>query len=285
MQITAELVKDLIAAQFPQWSGLPVRPVEKSGHDNRTFHLGDAMSVRLPSGKAYEAQVQKESRWLPYLQAQLDFPVSAPLAVGQPSAQYPYFWSVNRWIEGCTLLEEPPEDCAALAAALASALKKLQQIDCTGGPEAGAHNFYRGCSPAVYDGGTRAALDALRGRLPTDRLAAVWADCTAAPYTDRGVWVHGDIAPGNILMRDRRFCGLIDFGILGTGDPACDYAMAWTYFEAAERRVFLGGLSCGMIARARGWALWKSLITYDDENPDSRQAARHAVREILGETG
>ena len=105
MQITAELVKDLIAAQFPQWSGLPVRPVEKSGHDNRTFHLGDAMSVRLPSGKAYEAQVQKESRWLPYLQAQLDFPVSAPLAVGQPSAQYPYFWSVNRWIEGCTLLE------------------------------------------------------------------------------------------------------------------------------------------------------------------------------------
>ena len=88
MQITAELVKDLIAAQFPQWSGLPVRPVEKSGHDNRTFHLGDAMSVRLPSGKAYEAQVQKESRWLPYLQAQLDFPVSAPLAVGQPSAQY-----------------------------------------------------------------------------------------------------------------------------------------------------------------------------------------------------
>lgn len=184
MQITAELVKDLIAAQFPQWSGLPVRPVEKSGHDNRTFHLGDAMSVRLPSGKAYEAQVQKESRWLPYLQAQLDFPVSAPLAVGQPSAQYPYFWSVNRWIEGCTLLEEPPEDRAALAAGLAAALKKLQQVDCTGGPEAGAHNFYRGCSPAVYDGGTRAALDALRGRLPTDRLAAVWADCTAAPYTD-----------------------------------------------------------------------------------------------------
>ena len=99
------------------------------------------MSVRLPSGKAYEAQVQKESRWLPYLQAQLDFPVSAPLAVGQPSAQYPYFWSVNRWIEGCTLLEEPPEDRAALAAALASALKKLQQIDCTGGPEAGRTIF------------------------------------------------------------------------------------------------------------------------------------------------
>ena len=58
MVITAELVQNLIAEQFPQWKDLPVRPVEKSGHDNRTFHLGDAMSVRLPSGKAYEAQVQ-----------------------------------------------------------------------------------------------------------------------------------------------------------------------------------------------------------------------------------
>ena len=141
MVITAELVQNLIAEQFPQWEDLPVRPVEKSGHDNRTFHLSDTMSVRLPSGKAYEAQVQKESRWLPYLQAQLDYPISAPLAVGRPCAQYPYFWSINRWIEGCTLRDEAPADCTALARALAAALKKLQQIDCTGGPSGGAHNF------------------------------------------------------------------------------------------------------------------------------------------------
>lgn len=241
MVITAELVQNLIAEQFPQWKDLPVRPVEKSGHDNRTFHLGDAMSVRLPSGKAYEAQVQKESRWLPYLQAQLDYPISAPLAVGRPCAQYPYFWSVNRWIEGCTLRDEAPAD--------------------------------------------RTALDKLRERLPVDRLAAVWDRCIAEPYTGGAVWVHGDVAPGNILLRERRFCGLIDFGILGTGDPACDYAMAWTYFSPAERDVFLRGLDCGAVARARGWALWKALITYDDSDADFRENARHTVREILKERG
>ena len=197
MVITAELVQNLIAEQFPQWKDLPVRPVEKSGHDNRTFHLGDAMSVRLPSGKAYEAQVQKESRWLPYLQAQLDYPISAPLAVGRPCAQYPYFWSINRWIEGCTLRDEAPADRTALARALAAALKKLQQIDCTGGPAGGAHNFYRGCSPAVYEEETRAALDKLRERLPVDRLAAVWERCIAEPYTGGAVWVHGDVAPAS----------------------------------------------------------------------------------------
>lgn len=241
MVITAELVQNLIAEQFPQWKDLPVRPVEKSGHDNRTFHLGDTMSVRLPSGKAYEAQVQKESRWLPYLQAQLDYPISAPLAVGRPCAQYPYFWSINRWIEGCTLRDEAPAD--------------------------------------------RAALDKLRERLPVDRLAAVWERCIAEPYTGGAVWVHGDVAPGNILLRERRFCGLIDFGILGTRDPACDYAMAWTYFSPAERDVFLRGLDCGAVARARGWALWKALITYDDSDADFRENARHTVREILKECG
>ena len=179
----------------------------------------------------------------------------------------------------CTLLE------IRKARALAAALKKLQQIDCTGGPAGGAHNFYRGCSPAVYDAETRAALDKLRERLPVDLLAAVWERCIAEPYTGGAVWVHGDVAPGNILLRERRFCGLIDFGILGTGDPACDYAMAWTYFSPAERDVFLRGLDCGAVARARGWALWKALITYDDSDADFRENARHTVREILKECG
>lgn len=50
IEITTVMVKDLIKAQFPQWAGLDIRPVEKSGHDNRTYHLGDRMIIRLPSG-------------------------------------------------------------------------------------------------------------------------------------------------------------------------------------------------------------------------------------------
>jgi len=47
--ITADLVYQLIAGQFPQWAGLPIRPVEADGIDNTTFRLGQAMSVQLPS--------------------------------------------------------------------------------------------------------------------------------------------------------------------------------------------------------------------------------------------
>ncbi|WRK51764.1 hypothetical protein SD457_14410 [Coprobacillaceae bacterium CR2/5/TPMF4] len=38
-----------------------------------------------------------------------------------------------------------------------------------------------------------------------------------------------------------------------------------------------------MINRAKGWALWKALITYDDENIDFKQNARHTINVILNE--
>ena len=46
--INAELVARLVAAQFPEWSDLPVTPVVPGGWNNKTFHLGSRMLVRLP---------------------------------------------------------------------------------------------------------------------------------------------------------------------------------------------------------------------------------------------
>ena len=65
--INVSLVEKLIQEQFPEWAHLEVKPVKFSGHDNRTFHLGDEMSVRLPSDVAYAPQVEKENSWLPIL--------------------------------------------------------------------------------------------------------------------------------------------------------------------------------------------------------------------------
>ncbi len=114
-------------------------------------------------------------------------------------------------------------------------------------------------------------------------LHEIWDHSIAEVYTGQNVWVHGDIAPGNLLLQNNQFYGIIDFGILGTGDPACDYAMAWTYFDSESRNIFLKGLSCDMVNRARGWALWKALITYDDVNPVFRENARYTIHNIINE--
>ena len=68
------LVRRLVAGQFPCWAELPIRPVAQSGWDNRTFHLGEHMIVRLPSASEYAAQVEKEHWWLPRLAPLLPLP-------------------------------------------------------------------------------------------------------------------------------------------------------------------------------------------------------------------
>jgi aminoglycoside phosphotransferase (APT) family kinase protein len=94
--INVSLVRPLIATQFPEWADLPVEPVEHGGWDNRTFHLGTHMTVRLPSAARYAPQVEKEHRWLPKLAPLLPLPIPVPLAKGVPAEGYPWHWSVYR---------------------------------------------------------------------------------------------------------------------------------------------------------------------------------------------
>ena len=90
--INIDLVERLITEQFPEWSDLTIRPVKSSGNDNRTFHLGEYMSVRLPSAASYVPQVEKEQRWLPHLSKELSLPIPTPLAKGNPTKEYPWPW-------------------------------------------------------------------------------------------------------------------------------------------------------------------------------------------------
>ena len=48
------------------------------------------------------------------------------------------------------------------------------------------------------------------------------------------VWVHGDVAVGNLLVRDGRLAAVLDFGSSGVGDPACDIVIAWTFLSGRE---------------------------------------------------
>ena len=76
IEIDADLVKKLISEQFPQWRNLEIYPVADSGHDNRTFHLGNHMTVRLPSNEKYMEQIEKEIKWLPELKKNISLPIS-----------------------------------------------------------------------------------------------------------------------------------------------------------------------------------------------------------------
>lgn len=265
MKIGKDIVQRLINEQCPQYKELDIWMVEKSGHDNRTFHLGPDMIVRLPSGKDYALQAAKENKWLPYLSQQLSFAIPQPLYLGKPTQYYPYPWSILNYLEGETLTYQNITSLENFAKELRYFLNEFQKIDCSNGPVAGAHNFYRGGELKTYHQETLDALASLKDEQHSRTLEKLWNLALSFDYHKANVWVHGDIAPGNLLVKDGHLSAVIDFGILGTGDPACDYAMAWTFFDEISRQIFLADLSQDMIHRAMGWALWKALITYHDD--------------------
>ena len=288
MEINGSLVKQLVAEQFPQWAHLPIQPVELDGWDNRTFRLGAEMSVRLPSAGAYAQQVEKEHRWLPRLAPQLPLPIPLPLAMGFPAKGYPWRWSIYRWLEGEIASTAPVADLRAFSISLAQFLLALQRIDPAGGPPPGAHNFYRGGPLTVYDAETWQAIAALEGAIDTRAASAVWQTALRAAWRGSPVWVHGDVAAGNLLVKDGRMCAVIDFGCSAVGDPACDLTIAWTFLSGESREAFTAALALdgATWARARGWALWKALITLAEHrlsNPAKAQSARRVIDEVLAD--
>lgn len=286
--IDTHLVQHLIATQFPAWAGLAIRPVEHQGWDNRTFRLGHDMVVRLPSAARYAEQVEKEQRWLPHLASRLPVPVPLPIAMGTPSDSFPWPWSVCRWIEGKALTVEQVGDTAALAKALADFLVSLHAIDASGGPLAGPHNFFRGGSLRIYDLQTRAAIKRLEEPGAAKLATTAWEEAIASEWTRPPLWVHGDFTARNLLVDGGRLSGVIDFGCLAVGDPACDLAIAWTLMEARDRRLFSEqlALDAATWARARGWALWKALILATgaaEGHPDDVNDAPRVLTEVLRE--
>ena len=288
VNIDLSLVCRLVAAQFPQWAELPIKPVEAGGVDNRTFHLGEDMAVRLPSGPWYALQVEKEQKWLPKLAPLLPLPIPVPLAMGIPAEGYPWHWSVYRWLEGETASSERIADLRQFATELARFLVALRRIDATGGPLPGRHNFFRGGPLTVYDAETRQAIVALEGKIHTDAASAVWEAALKATWRGSPVWFHGDVAAGNLLVKGGRLSAVIDFGISGVGDPSCDLAIAWTLFGGESRDAFRAalGLDDTTWARGRGWALWKALITlaeHIDTNPLEAGRAGRVIDEVLAD--
>lgn len=283
MQLDEDLVRRLLAEQFPQWTRLPIRRVVPGGWDNRTFRLGDDLSVRLPSADGYAEAVAKEQRWLPVLAPHLPYEIPEPVALGVPTTEFRRPWSIYRWIHGVPAGGIEVRDLDEFARDLARFLTALADIDATGGPAAGTHSFWRGAHPRVYDEDVQRSLVELRGSIDTDAARRVWDDALATDIAGASVWFHGDVSPGNLLLREGRLGAVIDFGTSGVGDPACDLPIAWTVFDDSARTVLRAGLPWDddVWARGRAWALWKAMLLLSgaagSHDPEGEARASRAV--------
>ena len=275
-------MRALLAEQFPQWAGLPLHPVRDGGKDHRMFRLGDQLSVRLPSAPDYVPQVEKEQTWLPRLAPQLPLPVPTVHGCGRPSAMFPAPWSVYGWIEGERPTPSEIRANAQLAADLARFLVALRGCDTAGGPGPGLHSAYRGGAVSHWNEEMHDLLLRVHGR-ERDLAEGLWRDALDARFAGPGVWVHGDIAIANLLVREGALAAVVDFGCSAVGDPACDTVVYWTQFTDAARAVFRAELGAddATWARGRGWALWKALIMITHKPPGQAEFARYVLNQLL----
>ena len=286
MNIDTNLVRRLIDSQFPQWSQLSVDAVTPGGWDNRTFRLGNELSVRLPSAESYAPQVGKEQKWLPFLKRKLSTTIPEVVGLGKPEHGYPFPWSVYRWIDGKELKSETCTDPTRLATSIALFIKELHTINTSNGPSPGSHNYFRGAHLQAYDADTKAYAKLLARDICTDNVMSVWNRALNTQWMSEPVWIHGDLEPSNILVLEDQLLAVIDFGNCAIGDPACDLVMAWTYLDEQTRKSFQSNLALDNDTweRGRAWALWKALFRMSGSLETRNKefcAARNLVNNIL----
>ncbi|MEV4234072.1 aminoglycoside phosphotransferase family protein [Nocardia sp. NPDC049737] len=263
IEITAELVRDLLREQHPDLADYPVR-LGARGWDNQLWRLGDDLAVRLPwATESADALLRKEHTWLPVLAPHLPLPVPVPQRLGEPSERFPRPWIVTTWVPGTPADHAPVTHAMEAATTLAAFLTALHHP----APEQAPTGRNRGGPLAEYSVGFAKQLASATelGLIPDpDAVRAVFEDAAAAPdWAGPALWLHGDLHPANVLTAEGTICGVIDFGDLFAGDPACDLAAAWLLLPdgAAEHfhAAYQPNPDTATLRRALGWAVLRAL--------------------------
>ncbi len=264
IEITADLIAGLLREQHPDLAGMPLT-FGARGWDNQLWRLGDDLAVRLPWATQDAGELLlKEHALLPAIAPRLPLPVPVPQRLGQPSGRFPHPWLVTTWVAGEPADRVPATRGAEAADTLAAFLAALHRPAPDGAP---ASRNRRGGPLAGIGSGFADSLREATGRgliADPDAVREVWDDALAAPgWTGPALWLHGDLHPANLLTSDGNFCGVVDFGDMCAGDPACDLAACWMLLPDGITGRFYRSYSpvtdAATQRRARGWALWKAL--------------------------
>ncbi|MEU5900698.1 MULTISPECIES: aminoglycoside phosphotransferase family protein [Streptomyces] len=290
VDVTADIVATLIHEQFPQWSDKAIRPLPSTGTVHAIFRIGNDLSARFPLRPADAAETQavleREARASAELAQASPFPAPEPVALGKPGAGYPMPWSVQTWLPGTVAFDADPSGSHAFAEDLAAFIAGLRDADTRGRLFSGEN---RGGVLAHHDDWMEQCFEECEGLLDVPRLRHVWSHFRELPRTAADVMSHGDLIPGNVLVREGRLSGVLDTGGFGPADPALDLVSAWHLLQSGPREVLRRALACDDLEweRGRAWAFEQAMGVvwyYVESNPTMSSMGRRTLDRILGST-
>jgi len=288
--ISDEMVRELVARQFPGWSQLPVRRVRASGTVNAIFRVGDDLAARFPLRPADPAAtrrlLEQEARASGELARHCPFPAPVPVAIGAPGSGYPLPWSVQTWLPGTVVSGAGASGSTGFAADLARLVSALRSVDTAGRRFAGSG---RGGDLRDHDQWVETCLRTSEHLLDVPRLTALWVRFRDLPRAAADVMTHGDLIPPNVLAGDGRLAGVLDCGGFGPADPALDVIAGWHLLGDRPRAVFFAQLRCDELEleRSKAWAFEQAIGAvwyYETTNPVMSAMGRRTLQRIVAHT-
>lgn len=279
MMIPIQEILISIGETYPQFKNLKISEMISTRDGHYSYRLGSSYVLRFPSDEIYKSHVLKEAEILPKIALKLSVDISRPILLFKPNDLFPYSFSLMKWVDG-DVVNNTNIDRYDLANRLAEVCVELRQCPSFDTWLCGQHNFYRGAHISVIEDETRELIETLEDIKQKKLFIDLLNGALKTEWKDKAVFIHGDINIHNLLVRNQKLIGLINFGFCGMGDPACDYAIAWTYFRANERIEFLNLLNveASTFERSKVWALWKALLQKD--NPKAKDEVCFTLEQI-----
>ncbi|MEM1390299.1 MAG: aminoglycoside phosphotransferase family protein [Pseudomonadota bacterium] len=288
--LSIDTVRQALHDQAAEYANLELSSSSQiSGTDNDIYRLGSNFCVRLPKSQSSAAQLLKEMKWLPRMQG-LSLAVPQPVFLGDATPELEFGWTIYNWIEGEDLLRSAPLEQDDIAMQIAQFLKSLWAINPEHGPRAGSQNHYRGADLHMRDSLTREACRMVSDEFCSQSLMRVWESAlSSSNFHGPLKWVHGDIHAANLIVNNARLVAIIDWGLMGVGDPAVDLLPAWSLLSS-EMRGVLKIETCVDKAtwnRGKGWALSVSVIAYsyykDRQNFWLNDISKRILNELIAD--
>jgi aminoglycoside phosphotransferase (APT) family kinase protein len=291
VHVDEAVVRSLLRGQLPDLAALPIRRFPSGGTENAVFRLGDDLALRLPLHEGAVRGLVKEIRWLPTLRPLIHLEVPEVRATGVAADTYPYPWAVVRWLQGTDAMASPIASTEEAADTLARFCTDLWSADPASVPSAETEGFERGRPLVHRDRSFREAIAQCQGLVHVPTVTRIWEEALAAPsWSGPPRWVHTDLIPPNLLVRDGRLVGVLDFGGVATGDPAWDLTPAWFVLDGRSRPRYRSLLERSVDdaawTRARGAVVSQAVIAlpyYLETNPTIVAVARRGIDEVLAD--
>ena len=187
-----------------------------------------------------------------------------------------------RWLEGePATADDDRRSGRRSRSTLAGFLRALRRRGCRpAGRRPGRTTSTAAGRFATYEAETLRAIEALGDRIAARRGALASGTPRSRAWDGDPVWFHGDVAEGNLLLRDGRLAAVIDFGTCGVGDPACDMVIAWTLLAAGA-----GRRSARRSAATRGVGARARLGAVEGADHVRVPASRATLAEVLADDG